>query len=50
MKYIEGGMAADLNLLFEALFFSTQNNQYVVTLLVDEIIAPLLIDSVVLVG
>lgn len=47
---MEGGLTIDWNLLFKALFFATKNKQYVVTPLVDEIKAPLIIHSVLHMG
>lgn len=43
-------MIIDWNLPFKALSFATKNKQYIVIPLVDEITAPLIIDSVLHVG
>lgn len=47
---MEGGLTIDWKLLFKALFFASKNKQYVVTPLVDEITAPLIIHSVLHMG
>lgn len=45
-----GGMIIDWDWLFKALFFATKNKQSVVTYLVDEITALLIIDSILHMG